>query len=88
MKPAAAPCWRYEDGVMAQFLVGFSKIHFMAREGNKDRDRKLVAGEQEHEVRYESEKTGESAEKVKNTIKSVGNSRDKVEERLDNKRKN
>jgi hypothetical protein len=45
-------------------------------------DRELVAGGQDHEVRYEAKKTGESKDKVKKTIEEVGNSRDKVEAKL------
>ena len=46
-------------------------------------DRRLVSGGQEHEVRYESKKTGASAADVKKAVKSAGNSRKKVEKRLD-----
>jgi hypothetical protein len=45
-------------------------------------DRARIAGGQEHEVRYESKKTGASAADVKRTVKSVGNSRKKVEKSL------
>lgn len=45
-------------------------------------DRKKVAGGQEYEVKYESEKSGASAEQVKKTIKTTGNSRKKVEDKL------
>ena len=47
-------------------------------------DRTKVAGAQEHEVRYEAQKTGRTAED-KGAVRSVGNSRAKVEDRL-NKR--
>jgi hypothetical protein len=48
----------------------------------RKQDRARVAGEQKHEVRYESKKTGRSAAAVKKTVKKVGNSRKRVEKRL------
>ena len=45
-------------------------------------DRANVAGGQEHEVRYEADKTGKSAQEVKDAVKSEGNSRDAVEKKL------
>ncbi|MES2939731.1 MAG: DUF3606 domain-containing protein [Pseudomonadota bacterium] len=45
-------------------------------------DRSKVAGGQEHEVRYESKKTGASAADVKRAVKSAGNSRKAVEKKL------
>jgi hypothetical protein len=45
-------------------------------------DRARVAGGQEHEVRYESKKTGASASDVKKAVKSAGNSRKKVEAKM------
>ena len=45
-------------------------------------DRAKVAGEQDHEVRYEAEKTGKSKDAVKDAVKSEGNSRDAVEKKL------
>lgn len=47
-------------------------------------DRREVAGGQKHEVAYEADKTGKSADEVKAAVKSVGNSRDKVEKKLGN----
>ena len=49
---------------------------------NDQRDRSKVAGGQEHEVNYESRKTGASKEEVKNAVQSAGNSRKKVEKKL------
>ncbi|WP_136685628.1 DUF3606 domain-containing protein [Falsirhodobacter xinxiangensis] len=46
-------------------------------------DRQKVAGGQDHEVRYEAEKTGASKDKVREAVKSEGNSRQKVERKLD-----
>lgn len=46
-------------------------------------DRARVAGGQDHEVRYEAGKEGVSKEEVKESIKHVGNSRDKVEADLE-----
>jgi hypothetical protein len=45
-------------------------------------DRARVAGGQEHEVRYESKKTGKPKAAVKEAVKSSGNSRKKVEKAL------
>lgn len=45
-------------------------------------DRAKVAGSQSHEVRYEANKTGKPAAAVKEAVKSVGNSRKKVEKKL------
>jgi hypothetical protein len=45
-------------------------------------DRARVAGGQDHEVRYESKKSGKSAGRVKAAVKKVGNSRKKVEREL------
>ena len=42
-------------------------------------DRAKVAGGQDHEVRYEAKKEGVSKSDVKKAVKSVGNSRKKVE---------
>ncbi|KQQ59535.1 hypothetical protein ASF69_10275 [Rhizobium sp. Leaf311] len=54
-----------------------------ARGRNQDRAR--VAGGQDHEVRYEANKEHVSKDNVKSATKSVGNSRDKVEDELDRK---
>lgn len=48
-------------------------------------DRAKVAGGQQHEVRYESDKTGASKEAVRQSVKDVGNSRRKVESDLKKK---
>jgi hypothetical protein len=48
----------------------------------RSQDRKKVAGGQDHEVRYEAEKTGSSTKEVKQAVKSEGNSRKKVEKKL------
>jgi hypothetical protein len=45
----------------------------------RKQDRARVAGGQRHEVRYESKKTGRSAP----SVKRVGNSRRRVERRLE-----
>jgi hypothetical protein len=45
-------------------------------------DRARVAGGQEHEVRYESKKSGASAADVKQAVKGAGNSRRAVEKKL------
>jgi hypothetical protein len=48
----------------------------------RSQDRAKVAGGQDHEVRYEAGKTGTSKTEVKSAVKSVGNSRKKVEGKL------
>ena len=45
----------------------------------RNQDRARVAGNQDHEVRYEAKKTGASAADVKRVVKSAGNSRKRVE---------
>ena len=45
-------------------------------------DRRLVAGKQDHEVRYEAEKMDVSRDEVRQAVKSEGNSRKKVERKL------
>jgi Protein of unknown function (DUF3606) len=51
----------------------------------RSQDRAKVAGGQDHEVKYEAGKTGASKAQVKSAVKSVGNSRRKVEDQLDKK---
>jgi DeoR/GlpR family transcriptional regulator of sugar metabolism len=46
------------------------------------RDRGRVSGEEKYEVQHLAEKFKVSAEEVRRVIKEVGNSREKVEERL------
>jgi hypothetical protein len=46
-------------------------------------DRARVAGSQDYEVRYEADKEGVSKDDVKESIKEVGNSRDKIEADLE-----
>ena len=48
-------------------------------------DRAKVAGGQDHEVKYEADKTGASKADVKAAVQSVGNSRKAVEEKLASK---
>ena len=48
----------------------------------KSQDRKKVAAGQDYEVSYEAKKTNTSAKKVKDAVKSEGNSRSKVEKKL------
>jgi hypothetical protein len=48
----------------------------------RSQDRAKVAGGQDHEVRYESGKTGASKDAVKAAVKTAGNSRKKVEAKL------
>lgn len=57
----------------------------MKEQTNRGRaqDRQKVAGGQDHEVRYEAGKMDVSKDEVREAVKSEGNSRDKVERRLD-----
>ena len=48
----------------------------------RSQDRSKVAGGQEHEVQYEKDKMNVSAKEVKEAVKTEGNSRKKVEEKL------
>ncbi len=48
----------------------------------RGQDRRKVAGGQDHEVKYESQKTGASTKQVKKAIQSAGNERSKVEKKL------
>jgi len=48
-------------------------------------DRAKVAGGQDYEVKYAAGKTGSSKADVKSAVKSVGNSRKKVEDKLGKK---
>ena len=52
---------------------------------NTKQDRAKVAGGQDHEVKYEAGKTGASKNEVKQAVKTVGNSRKAVEDKLDTK---
>ncbi len=45
-------------------------------------DRSKVAAGQEHEVKYEKEKTGSTAKQIKDAVKTEGNSRKAVEKKL------
>lgn len=45
-------------------------------------DRRMVAGGQDHEVRYEADKMDVSKDEVRDAVKSEGNSRAKVEQKL------
>jgi len=49
----------------------------------RNQDRARVAGGQDHEVRYEAAKNSSGKAEVKSPVKSVGNSRKKVENKLD-----
>nr|WP_111298536.1 DUF3606 domain-containing protein [Paracoccus saliphilus] len=46
-------------------------------------DRRLVASGQEHEIRYEAKKMDVSRDEIRNAVRSEGNSRAKVERKLD-----
>jgi hypothetical protein len=48
----------------------------------RSQDRKKVAGAQDYEVQYEKDKMGVSGKEVKDAVKTEGNSRKKVEKKL------
>jgi hypothetical protein len=48
----------------------------------RTQDRKLVAGGQGHEVRYEAKKVGAKPSTVKKAVNRAGNSRKRVEAEL------
>jgi hypothetical protein len=50
----------------------------------RKQDRAKVASGQDYEVSYEAKKTGRSASAVKKAVRKVGNSRNKVEQKLGN----
>jgi hypothetical protein len=50
----------------------------------RNQDRAKVAGEQDYEVNYEKRKMNVSADEVKKAVKQEGNSRKKVEKKLNN----
>jgi hypothetical protein len=52
----------------------------------RQQDRAKVAGGQDHELRYEAEKEGVSKSMVKDTVREIGNSREKVEAELGKKK--
>lgn len=54
---------------------------------SNSRDRKRVAGEENWETRYLAEKLGASVQSVQHAIKTVGHSREKVEEYIRSNRK-
>ena len=48
----------------------------------RSQGRAKVAGGQDYEVNYEAKKLNTTADKVKKAVKSVGNSRQKVEKKV------
>ena len=54
----------------------------MTSDRGRSQDRARVAAGQDYEVNYEAKKTGSSKDDVKAAVKSVGNSRAKVESKL------
>ncbi|PYE41671.1 DUF3606 domain-containing protein [Rhizobium sp. Leaf371] len=49
----------------------------------RNQDRARVATGQDHEVAYEAKKEDVSKDSVKDAVKAVGNSRSKVEDKLE-----
>ncbi len=67
------------------FYMNYAKLIIMPNKNNsrgRSQDRAKVAGGQDYEVNYEKDKLNSSKEKVKGSIKKVGNQRDKVEKDL------
>lgn len=50
-----------------------------------DRDRSRVAGNEEYELEYVAKRYGVTIEEVRAAVQQVGNSREKIEEYLQNK---
>jgi hypothetical protein len=66
--------------------IGTTRRSAMAKQQTargRKQDRAKVAAGQDHEVRYEAKKEGVPNSEVKAAVKSVGNSRRKVEERIE-----
>ncbi|MER8473862.1 DUF3606 domain-containing protein [Mesorhizobium sp. M0306] len=51
----------------------------------RNQDRARIAGGQDHEMKYEAGKTGANKADVKSAVKSLGNTRKKVEDKLGRK---
>ena len=71
--------------MLACFLLGIIKTPFMSKSKTTkgiSQDRSKVAGGQDYEVTYEKDKMNVSGDNVKSAVKSQGNSRKKVEEKL------
>jgi len=68
-----------------EILNSFIKNHVMKKDTQRGRsqDRSKVAGGQDYEVQYEKDKMGVEGKEVKQAIKSQGNSRKKVEKKLE-----
>jgi hypothetical protein len=70
-------------GLARDFIYHYLKTNTMAKSSQgRNQDRSKVAGGQEYELQYEKEKTGASKEQIKKAIKTEGNQRKKVEEKL------
>ena len=70
-----------------RFYISVLKANTMANSSRgRSQDRSKVAGGQDYEVQYEKEKTGASKEQIKKAIKTGGNQRKKVEEKLKRQR--
>jgi len=66
-----------------RFYISVSKANIMAKPSRgRSQDRSKVAGGQDYELQYEKNKTGASNEQIKKAIKTEGNQRKKVEEKL------
>ena len=65
-----------------QFFRSHSSLRRSVCLRGSTQDRKLVAGGQDHEVRYEAKKFGVKPSAVKKAVGKAGNSRKKVEAQL------
>ena len=69
-----------------RFYISVSKANIMAKSSRgRSQDRSKVAGGQDYELNYEKNKTGASVTQIKKAIKTEGNSRKKVEKKLNKK---
>lgn len=48
----------------------------------RNQDRSKIAAGQDYEVNYEKDKMGVSSDEIKKAVKTTGNSRKKVEEKI------
>ena len=66
-----------------RFYISVLKANTMAKSSRgRSQDRSKVAGGQDYELQYEKNKTGASKSQIKKAIKTEGNQRKKVEEKL------
>ena len=84
MKPFELVLQSHPIIINGMIFYSYIKTITMEKQSSRGRgqDRRKVAGGQEHEVNYESKKTGASTKQVKKAIQSAGNERSEVEKKL------